>query len=81
MLSVWDRPVLIMMELSEFSFIPFSGTEVVISLHKLLILMSEESYFTCIPEISNVIARDITSAIAYLHGKDIDVTKDMFTKI
>ena len=43
--------------------------------------MSEESYFTCIPEISNVIARDITSAIAYLHGKDIDMTKDMFTKI
>ena len=33
--------------------------------------MSEESYFTCFPGIGNVIARDITNGIAYLHGKDI----------
>ena len=70
-LSVCNKPVLIMMELCEFSFIPFGGTEVVNSLDKLLILMSEESYFTCFPGIGNVIARDIINAIAYLHGKDI----------
>ena len=76
MSPVWDRPASIVMELSEFSFIPFNGTKLVISLNQLLILMSEESYFTCFPEISNVIARDITSAIAYFHGKDI-VHKDV----
>ena len=27
--------------------------------------------FTCFPGIGNAIARDITNAIAYLHGKDI----------
>ena len=59
------------MELCEFSFIPFGGKEVVNSLDKLLILMSEESDFTCLPGIGNFISRDITSAIAYLHGKDI----------
>ena len=71
MLSVYDKPVSIMMELCDFSFIPFGGTEFVNSLDKLLILMSEESYFTCFPGIGNVIVRDITNAIAYLHGKDI----------
>ena len=71
MLSVGDKPVSIMMELCKFSFIPFDDTEVVNSLDKLLILMSEESYFTCFPGIGNVIARDITNAIAYLHGKNI----------
>ena len=49
MLSVCDKPVSIMMELCQFSFILFAGTEVVNSLDKLLILMSEESYFTCFP--------------------------------
>ena len=49
MLPVCDKPVSIMIELYEFSFIPFAGTEVVNSLGKLLILMSEESYFTCFP--------------------------------
>ena len=34
-------------------------------------MKSEESYFTCFSGIGNVIAKDITSAIAYLHGKDI----------
>ena len=71
MLSVCDKPVSIMMELCEFSFIPFGGAEAVNSLDKLLILMSEESYFTCFSGIGNVIARDITNAIAYLHGMDI----------
>ena len=33
--------------------------------------MREESYFTCFPRIGNVIARDVTNAIAYLHRKDI----------
>ena len=33
--------------------------------------MSEESYFTCFPRIGDVIVRDITNAIAFLHGKDI----------
>ena len=70
MFSVCDEPVSIMIELCEFSFIPFGGTEVVNSLDKLLILMSEESYFTCFSGIGNVIARDITNAIAYLHEKD-----------
>ena len=60
-----------MMELCEFSFILFGGTKLVNSLDKLLILISEESCFTCFPGIGNVIARDITNAIAYLHGKDI----------
>ena len=58
-----------MMELCEFSFIPFGGTQVVNFLDKFLILMSEESYFTCFPGIGN--ATDITNAIAYFHGKDI----------
>ena len=71
MLPVCDKPVSIMMELCEFSFIPFGGAGVVNSLDKLLILMSEESYFTCFPGIGNVIARDITNAIVYLHGKGI----------
>ena len=71
MLSVCDWPVLTMMELCEFSFIPLGGTEVVISWDKLLNLMSEESYFTCFPRIRDVIVRDITNAIAFLHGKDI----------
>ena len=43
MFSVCDKPVSIMIELCEFRFIPFGGTEVVNSLDKLLILMSEES--------------------------------------
>ena len=60
-----------MMELCEFSFISLGGTEVVISLDKCLNLMSEESYFTCFPGIRDVIARDITNTIAFLHGKDI----------
>ena len=60
-----------MMELCEFDFIPFGGTEVVNSLDKLLVLMSEKSFFTYFPGIGNVIARNITNAIAYLHGKDI----------
>ena len=59
------------MELCEFSFISFGGTEVVNSLDKLLISMSQESCFTCFPRIGNVILRDITNAVAYLHGKDI----------
>ena len=71
MLSVCDKPVSIMMELCEVSFIPFVGTEIVNSLDKFLILMGEESYFICFPGIGNVIARDITNAIAHLHGKDI----------
>ena len=71
MLSVCNNPVSIMMELCHFSFILFCGTEVVNTLDKLLILMIEESYFTCFPGIGNVIARDITNAIAYLHGTDI----------
>ena len=58
-----------MTKLCEFSFIPFGGTEVVNFLDKLLILMSEESYFTCFPGIGN--ATDITNAIAYFYGKDI----------
>ena len=41
-----------------------------------MILTSEESYITCLLGIGNVIARDITNAIAYLHGKDI-VHKDI----
>ena len=64
------------MELFEFSFILSGGTEVVNSLYKLLILMNEESYFTSFPGIGNVIARDITNGIAYLHGeryKAIDI--------
>ena len=60
-----------MMELCKLSFIPFGGTEVVNFLDKFLILMSEESYFTCFPEIGNATVRDITNAIAYFHGKDI----------
>ena len=36
-----------------------------------MILTSEESYITCLLGIGNVIARDITNAIVYLHGKDI----------
>ena len=61
----------IMMELCKLSFILSGGTEVVNSLDKLLILMSEESYFTSFPGIGNVISRDITNAIASLHGKGI----------
>ena len=60
-----------MMELCHFNFILFCGTEVVNTFDKLLILMSEESYFICFPGIGNVFARDITNAIAYLHGTDI----------
>ena len=60
-----------MMKLCKFSFIPFGGIEVVNSLDKILILMSEESYLFCSPAIGNVIARDKTNEIAYLHGKDI----------
>ena len=66
MLSVCDKPVSILMKLYEFNFIPFFGTEVVNSLDKLLVLMSEENYFTCFPRIGNVIARDITNAIMVL---------------
>ena len=62
MLSVCDKPLFTMMELCEFSFIPFGGIKVA---------MSEESYFTCFPGIGNVITTVITNAIAYLHGKDI----------
>ena len=76
MMPVCNKSVSIMMELCKFSFIPFGGTEVVNFLDKLLILMSEESYFTCFPGIGNVTARDITNAIAYLHGKGI-VHKDI----
>ena len=75
MTPVCNKSVSIMTELCEFSFIPFGGTEVVNFLDKLLILMSEESYFTCFPGTGNVTASDITDAIAYLHGKDI-VHKD-----
>ena len=70
MLSVWDKSLSIMMELCEFGFIPFGGTEIVNSLDK-LILMSEETFSTCFPGIGDVISRDITNAITYLHGKDI----------
>ena len=70
MMSVCDKPMSIMMELCVFSFIPFGSTEVD-SLDKLLILMSEESYLTCIPGIRNAIVMNITNTIAYLHGKDI----------
>ena len=76
MMPVCNKSVSIMMELCEFSFIPFGGTEVVNFLDKLLILMSEESYFTCFPGIGNVTARDITNAIVYLHRNDI-VHKDI----
>ena len=71
MLSVCDKSVLIMIELCKFSFISFGGRETVNSLDKLFILMREESYFICFPGIKNVIARDITNAVAYLHGRDI----------
>ena len=71
MMPVCNKSVSIMMELCKFSFIPFGGTQVANFLDKLLILMSEESYFTCFPGIGNVTARDITNAITYLHGKDI----------
>ena len=71
MMPVCNKSVAIMMELCKFSFIPFGGTEVVNFLDKLLILMSEKSYFTCFPGIGNVTAWDITNAIAYLHGKAI----------
>ena len=71
MMPVCGKSVSIMMELCKFSFIPFGGTEVANFLDKLLIFMSEESYFTCFPGIGNVTARDITNAITYLHGKDI----------
>ena len=64
MMPVCYKSVSIMMKLCKFSFIPFGGTEVVNFLDKLLILMSEESYFTCFPGIGNVTARDITNAIA-----------------
>ena len=64
MMPVCNKSVSIMMELCKFSFIPFGGTEVVNFLDKLLILMSEESYFTCFPGIGKVTARDITNAIA-----------------
>ena len=76
MMPVCNKSVSIMMELCKFSFIPFGGTEVVNFLDKLLILMSEESYFTCFPGIGNITARDITNAIVYLHRKDI-VHKDI----
>ena len=68
---VHENIISILSVCNNFSFIPFGDTEVVNSLNKLLILMSEDSYFTCFPGIGNVIAKDITSAIAYLHGKDI----------
>ena len=71
MMPVCNKSVSIMMELCKFSFIPFGGTQVANFLDKLLILMSEESYFTCFPGIGKVTARDITNAITYLHGKDI----------
>ena len=65
------KPVSIMMEFWEFTFIPFGGTAVVNSLDKLLILMSEESYSTCFSGIGKVTSRDTTNAIPYMHGKDI----------
>ena len=57
MLQLCDKPVSIMMEVCKFNFISFGGTEVVDSLDKLLVLMSEESYCTCFPGIRDVIAR------------------------
>ena len=57
------------MELCKFTFIPFSGTEVIDSLDKILVLMSEERYFPCFPGIEKVISGNITNAIAYLHGQ------------
>ena len=68
---VYEDIVSVLWVCNNFSFIPFAGTEVVNSFDKLLNLKSEESYFTCFSGIGNVIAKDITSAIAYLHGKDI----------
>ena len=47
--SVYNKPVSIMMKLCDFSFIPFGGTELVNSLDKILILMSEESYLFRFP--------------------------------
>ena len=76
MMPVCYKSVSIMMKLCKFSFIPFGGTEVVNFLDKLLILMSKGSYFTCFPGTGNVTARNITNAIAYLHGNDI-VHKDI----
>ena len=66
MLTVWDKPGSIRMELCKFTFIPFGGTEVVDSLDKILVLMCEERYF---PGIEKVISGDITNAIAYVHGQ------------
>ena len=76
MMPVCNKSVSIMTELCKFSFIPFGGTEVVNFLDKLLILMSEESYFTCFPGTGNITARDIINALVYLHGNDI-VHKDI----
>ena len=71
MLGVCDEPTSIMMELCEFSFIPFEGEHVVNSLDRLLSVLDEENLYEHMPGIGNTISHDIVKAVKYLHQKHI----------
>ena len=71
-LGVCEQPVAIMLELCQFSFKPFQSEKVCSNLKQFLEYLHETGTFTrFIPKIGNFIAKDLSSAIQFLHEKDM----------
>ena len=69
--GVSDNPIAIMMEFCAFSFKPFQKDAVVNSLEEFLSIYHQDCLHSHFPTILTTIVHHISSAIQYIHGKNI----------
>lgn len=69
--GVCERLGAVMMELCEFSLVPFQRNESFHSLDRLLDYFDKEELFNAFPVIGHIIASQMSKDIAYMHSIDM----------